>query len=78
MIWELNVKEGTKFPIDEDTLIEKLSHKKEIGFDTETTGDFEDPFNRKVVMIQLGDEDSQFVIDCRKIPPLKILSRLVE
>lgn len=44
-----------------------LSTCDKIAVDTETTG--LDPFTSKVVMLQVGDESKQFVIDCRVIDP---------
>lgn len=44
---------------------EYIESKSVIGVDTETTG--YDPHSNKVIMFQIGDENSQFVIDTRKV-----------
>jgi DNA polymerase-1 len=50
--------------IQESTVEECLKYFKDkniIGLDTETEGF--DPFTKKLICIQLGDKDNQFVID---------------
>ena len=47
--------------ISETDLITKVSTYDYIALDTETTGDFTDLYDRKVVMLQLGNDAEQFV-----------------
>jgi DNA polymerase-1 len=44
-----------------------LTSKKVIAVDTETTG--LDPYLNKVIMLQVGDEQKQFIIDVRQVDP---------
>lgn len=48
---------------NKEELINWLSTKTIIAVDTETQGDFN--FSNKVIMLQIGDADEQFVIDTR-------------
>lgn len=45
--------------------------KKQLGFDTETTG--LDPFQSQVIMMQIGDENTQFVVDTRGVKKEELL-----
>ena len=56
-----------------DDVVEYCSGKSYIAIDTETTG--LDYIDDKIVMLQIGDKDRQFVIDvrCTDITPLKEL-----
>jgi len=47
-----------------------------MAFDTETTGDFSNMFERRVVMLQLGDQNTQFIVDVRQKDPTKLLQEL--
>ena len=51
----------------------KISGYDYIALDTETTGDFTDLYDRKVVMLQLGTDKEQFVWDTRKSSPASFL-----
>ena len=53
---------------DYNKVLEYFEDKKYIGLDTETEGF--DPFTKKVLLMQLGDRENQFVIDTRTISPL--------
>lgn len=46
-----------------------------IALDTETQG--RDPHSKKIISLQLGDGDNQFVIDCRKVD-IKLFKNLIE
>ena len=48
-----------------DECLEYFREKEYIAVDTETTG--VDPHNNKIICLQIGDQDNQFVIDCRYI-----------
>ncbi len=54
-----------------DDVVKYCSDKSYIAIDTETTG--LDYIDDKIVMLQIGDKDHQFVIDvrCTDITPLK-------
>jgi len=52
-----------------DECLEYFREKEYIAVDTETTG--RDPWNHKIVCLQIGDSDNQFVIDCRYINILR-------
>jgi DNA polymerase I-like protein with 3'-5' exonuclease and polymerase domains len=56
-------------------LVEYFSNKKYIGVDTETTGF--DPYTNRILTIQLGDYDNQFIIDCDTID-LKEIKHFLE
>lgn len=56
-----------------------------VGLDIETTRAFEgkygkleglDPYTSKIVMLQIGTLDKQYIIDTRKVNPKKLLKRL--
>lgn len=49
----------------------------EVALDTETTGKFEDLYDRNIVMLQIGDERTQIVVDCRNTSPLPLLQKLL-
>lgn len=55
--------------------IEYLSTLDIIGFDTETMG--MDPYTKALLSMQLGDEQRQYVIDCKTIDP-KLYKELLE
>jgi DNA polymerase-1 len=55
--------------------IEYLSKLEVIGFDTETMG--MDPYTKALLSMQLGDEQKQYVIDCKTIDP-KLYKELLE
>lgn len=57
-------------------LIHYFSNKKEIGLDTETTGF--DPHQNKLISIQLGDYDNQFVIEATEPVFIDNLRSLLE
>jgi ribonuclease D len=44
--------------------------------DTETTGDFTDLFDRRIVMLQLGCGNTQVVLDTRKEDPTALLKSI--
>ena len=48
-------------PITEKTLREKIQNHDTIALDTETSGDFTNLYDRKIVMLQLGTSTEQFV-----------------
>jgi ribonuclease D len=48
-------------------IIPTLMSKSAWAFDTETTG--LDPIRDRVTLIQIGDEEQQFIIDARKVNP---------
>lgn len=50
---------------------------KEVALDIETRGDISNPFSLELIMLQLGNDEEQFVIDCREVDPKPFLS-LVE
>lgn len=52
-----------------DECLEYFREKEYIAVDTETTG--VDPHNNKIICLQIGDQDNQFVIDCRYINILR-------
>lgn len=54
-----------------DQVVAYCSSKKLLGVDTETEGMFN--FKKKIIMLQIGDKEKQFVIDTRSIDmsPLK-------
>lgn len=54
-------------------VLEYLTKKKTIALDTETTGDFDNIFARKIVMLQLGDAETQFIVDTRETDPVPII-----
>lgn len=64
------VEDGINYATIEDA-VEYCQGKKVLGVDTETEGFFD--FKNKVIMLQIGDEEKQFVIDVRytDISPLK-------
>lgn len=47
-------------------VLEYFKDKPYVCVDTETQG--RDPHSKKILSLQLGDKDNQFVIDCRTIP----------
>lgn len=47
-------------------VLEYFKDKPYIAVDTETQG--RDPHSKKILSLQLGDKENQFVIDCRVIP----------
>lgn len=67
-----------------DECYEYLKNKEEISLDIETTkkynkyGDIEglDPYTSKIVMLQIGDLERQYVIDVRNINPTELLKKL--
>lgn len=61
-----------------DEALVLLDTMPEVALDTETTGNFDDLYDRKIVMLQIGDQFSQIVIDCRKVSPLPLLKKLLE
>lgn len=73
--------EGEVQQVDLDFCLQYLEGKKELGLDIETTRkynkyfDFEglDPYTSKIVMLQIGDLENQFIIDTRNVD----ISRLV-
>ena len=46
-------------------VVDYCKNKKKLGVDTETEGFFN--FEKKIVMLQIGDEEKQFVIDVRYV-----------
>ena len=52
-----------------DECLEYFREKEYIAVDTETTG--RDPWNHKIICLQIGDKNNQFVIDCRYINILR-------
>lgn len=52
-------------PSSIEELIDYCSSKELLGFDTETTS--LDPLEAKINMLQIGDEEVQFVVDCRTV-----------
>ena len=55
--------------------IEYLSKLDIIGFDTETMG--MDPHTKALLSMQLGDEERQYVVDCKTVDP-KLYKKLLE
>lgn len=55
--------------LSEQELKTKISGYDTISLDTETAGDFNDLYDRKIVMLQLGTDKEQFVWDTRKSSP---------
>jgi hypothetical protein len=55
------VREGLVSPISEEALKHKIQEYETIALDTETSGDFTNLFDRKIVMLQLGTSTEQFV-----------------
>lgn len=51
-------------------LFEYWENRDSIGVDSETTGF--DPFTNKLLTIQLGDYDEQWVVDCLTIPAIQL------
>lgn len=49
-----------------------------VSIDTETTGNFDDMFDRRIVMLQLGDNHVQYMVDCRTDDPTPVIKRLIE
>jgi DNA polymerase-1 len=72
MIYLVQNKTQTKFAYD------LLSSEPTLGADTETTG--LDPFTSRVLLIQLGTSEHQFVFDIAKIPldSLKLIFEILE
>lgn len=60
---------GCKTATIED-LLQWSYGKKVIAIDTETEGLFD--FDNDVIMLQIGDANDQFVIDCRNVPVTKL------
>lgn len=59
----------------EQELIEYITNKTELCIDTETTGF--DPHTKKLLSLQIGDYDNQYLIDCRSVNIL-FLKELLE
>jgi len=62
---------------DEETLkaIDNIKKLKEFGLDCETDG--LDPHKNNLILLQIGDEDQQYIFDCRKINIL-LLKNILE
>lgn len=59
-----------------DKCLEYFKDKKEIQIDTETEGYFD--FENKILLLQLGDKDNQFVIEVNKVKCSKLKSLLID
>lgn len=55
------IRDGQISSISQAELQEKISRYDTVSLDTETTGDFNDLYDRKIVMLQLGTDKEQFV-----------------
>lgn len=62
MSWQLITEQS-----EMDSLLERLMSKPAWGFDTETTG--LDPHENKVILMQFGRPEEQYLIDVRKVNP---------
>lgn len=67
MIYTIGCKYGRMSSIED--CLEYFKDKEEIQIDTETTG--LDPHTHKIIMLQIGDTENQWVIDCRYIDILE-------
>jgi DNA polymerase-1 len=67
--------EGIKIIHEINKVFEYFKDKEFIGLDTETEGF--DPYTKKVLLMQLGDKNNQFVIDCSTVP-LVLFKELLE
>jgi DNA polymerase I-like protein with 3'-5' exonuclease and polymerase domains len=57
-----------------EVLLDWVKDKKVIEVDSETTGDFN--FQNKIILLQIGDYNNQFVIDTTTVSPLPLKSVL--
>lgn len=53
-----------------DSLFDYFENKPSIGFDSETTGF--DVFTNKLLTVQLGDYEEQWVVDCLTLPVIQL------
>lgn len=84
MIYEVQNKRTKEVSIEQVEFF--LSNKKRVGLDIETTKKFEgqiygereglDPYTSKIIMIQIGDENIQYVLDARKLKKETIINIL--
>lgn len=84
MIYKVNKKTITQS--NEEECLEYIDNLASVGLDIETTkkyggqvyGDNEglDPYTSRIIMIQVGDEETQFVIDARRFEPIAILEKV--
>ncbi len=47
-----------------------------LALDTETRGDINNPFSLELIMLQLGNDEDQIVIDCREVDPKPFLKAI--
>lgn len=70
------IQEGLISSIRPETIPQIIGNWHEICLDTETTGDFTDLFDRRIVMLQLGCGNTQVVLDTRKEDPTALLKSI--
>lgn len=58
-----------------ENCLKYFENHKSIQLDTETQG--KDPHTKKILSLQLGDRENQFVIDCRKVD-IRVFKDLIE
>lgn len=54
----------------------KTRKEKYFAIDTETTA--HDPYFSEILLVQIGDKDTQFVVDCKTVYPRKLLKTYLE
>lgn len=65
MIYTIGFKRKNMIKATIKDVVSYCKRKSVLGLDTETTG--LDPHNNKIIMLQIGDDKNQFVIDVRKL-----------